>query len=113
MKSLHVQQLQAFIASRAGDTPPARLLDVREPWETALAPLLIAGTETLVIPMNDIPGRMAELDPAQPIVCFCHHGMRSAQVVAFLMHHGLSDVYNLAGGIAAWSTLVDAGVAQY
>jgi rhodanese-related sulfurtransferase len=39
--------------------------------------------------------------------------MRSAQVVAFLMHHGFTQVYNLAGGIEAWSALVDPDVARY
>ena len=48
-----------------------------------------------------------------PIACICHHGARSAQVVAFLLQQGFDDVYNLAGGIDAWSTQVDPAVPRY
>jgi rhodanese-related sulfurtransferase len=93
------------------------LLDVREPWEFALAAIRIEGLRTLHIPMNEIPDRLAELrdsqGTAQPVVCICHHGMRSEQVVAFLERQGVGDVYNLAGGIDAWSEQVDAGVPRY
>jgi rhodanese-related sulfurtransferase len=67
--------------------------------------------------MNEVSGRLDELDDtgtrAQPVVCICHHGMRSAQVVAFLERQGFEAVYNLAGGIDAWSEQVDAGVPRY
>jgi rhodanese-related sulfurtransferase len=89
------------------------LLDVREPWEFTLAAIRIEGLRTLHIPMNEVPGRLAELDAARPVVCICHHGMRSAQVVAFLERQGFDAVYNLAGGIDAWSEQVDAGVPRY
>jgi rhodanese-related sulfurtransferase len=99
----------------AGDAP--LLLDVREPWEFALAAIHVDGWRTLHIPMNEIPGRLSELESArigaQPVVCICHHGMRSAQVVAFLERQGLEDIYNLAGGVDAWSEQVDTGVARY
>ena len=65
------------------------------------------------MPMRDVPARLAELDPAQPVVCICHHGARSAQVVAFLERSGFESVYNLAGGIDAWSQDVDPKVARY
>jgi len=89
------------------------LLDVREPWEFAFASIRIEGLRTLHIPMNEIPGRLDELDATQPVVCICHHGMRSAQVVAFLERQGFDAAYNLAGGIDAWSEQVDAGVPRY
>ena len=89
------------------------LLDVREPWEFALAAIRVEGLRTLHIPMNEIPGRLDELDAAQPVVCICHHGMRSAQVVAFLERQGFDAAYNLAGGIQAWSEQVDASVPRY
>lgn len=89
------------------------LLDVREPWEFALAAIRVDGLRTLHIPMNEIPGRLSELDAAQPVVCICHHGMRSAQVVAFLERQGFDAAYNLAGGIQAWSEQVDASVPCY
>ncbi|MBC7730372.1 MAG: sulfurtransferase [Bacteriovorax sp.] len=89
------------------------LLDVREPWEFALAPVHVGGLRTVHIPMGELTGRLAELDPSQPVVCICHHGMRSAQVVAFLAHHGFGSAYNLAGGTEAWSQQVDANVVRY
>jgi rhodanese-related sulfurtransferase len=96
----------------AGDAPPL-LLDVREDWEVAVAAIRLAGTPPRHIPMGQIPERLAELDPAQPVICVCHHGMRSAQVAHFLTREGFETVYNLAGGIDAWSLQVDATVPRY
>jgi rhodanese-related sulfurtransferase len=106
------QQLQPGQVSEwlAADAPPL-LLDVREPWEAGTA--RIARPEQRLIPMGEIPARLAELDPAQPIVVYCHHGMRSLQVVAFLERQGFESVYNLAGGIDAWSMEVDPSVPRY
>ena len=109
MLTLQVDQLQAFAAA----TPGAVLLDVREPWELALARLELPGLPLRHVPMHEIPDRLAELDPAQPVVCICHHGVRSAQVVAFLQHSGWAHAYNLRGGIDAWSALVDPAVPRY
>ena len=109
MQQLRATDLPAFIA--AGPAP--LLLDVREPWEFGLARIDVAGTTMLHIPMMQVPDRLAEIGTAQPVVCICHHGVRSAQVVAFLMQHGHDAVYNLAGGIDAWSTEVDARVPRY
>lgn len=111
MKSLSGRELIAM--SGAANAPRPLLLDVREPWEFALAAIRIEGLQTLPMPMNTVPGRLAELDPAQPVVCICHHGARSAQVVAFLERQGFDAVYNLAGGVDAWSQQVDAAVARY
>ena len=109
MKQLSGRELVAM--------PCALLLDVREPWEFALGAIRIEGWRTLHIPMNEIPTRLAELaearDAAQPVVCICHHGMRSAQVVAFLEREGFDAAYNLTGGIDAWSDQIDAGVPRY
>jgi rhodanese-related sulfurtransferase len=109
MRSLAVTQLAAFTTAY----PQATLLDVREPWEVALASVPAPGCRTQSIPMGQIPARLAEIDRSQPVVCLCHHGMRSAQVVAFLMRQGEGEVYNLAGGIDAWSTEVDPAVPRY
>ncbi|MCA3240308.1 MAG: sulfurtransferase [Rubrivivax sp.] len=109
MLALQVNQLQAF----AEATPGAVLLDVREPWELALARVELPELPLRHVPMHEIPGRLAELDPAQPVVCICHHGVRSAQVVAFLQRQGWAHAYNLDGGIDAWSALVDPAVPRY
>ena len=103
-----VEELRAHCAAH-----PSLLLDVREAWEVALAVIRIDGAQWLDIPMNQLPARLSALDPTLPIVCICHHGVRSAQVVAFLDRHGFESVYNLAGGIDAWSTRVDANVPRY
>ena len=89
------------------------LLDVREPWEFALAVIHIEGLETRSMPMGAVQSQLAELDPTRPVVCICHHGVRSAQVVAFLERQGFDAAYNLAGGIDAWSQQVDPQVPRY
>lgn len=109
---LSVAQLQALLAEQ--DAPTAvLLLDVREPWEAALASIQPPGTAKLLMPMGEVTSRWQELDPQQPIVCYCHHGMRSLQVVAFLQRQGFDSVYNLAGGIDAWSSEIDTAVPRY
>lgn len=94
-----------------GEAPPL-LLDVREPWEAQTARISVPGEQRL-IPMGQLPARLDELDPAQSVVVYCHHGMRSLQVVAFLERQGFESVYNLAGGIDAWSVEVDPQVPRY
>ena len=103
----------ALAEAQAARAAPLLLLDVREPWEVAIAAIELPGATTRTMPMREVPARLGELDAAQPVLCFCHHGARSAQVVAFLERQGLGTVYNLAGGIDAWSTQVDAGVPRY
>jgi rhodanese-related sulfurtransferase len=103
----------ALAEAQAARGAPLILLDVREPWEVALASISVPGATTCAMPMRDVAGRIGELDPAQPVVCICHHGARSAQVVAFLERSGFASAYNLAGGIDAWSRDVDPGVARY
>jgi rhodanese-related sulfurtransferase len=111
MQQLGGPELLSFCAA-SGARPPL-LLDVREGWEFALAAIHVDGARTLHIPMGEIPGRLLEIGSAQPVVCICHHGARSAQVVAFLERQGYADVYNLAGGIDAWSQQVDPDVPRY
>ncbi len=88
---------------------PLVLLDVREPEEVELVRL--AGA--VHIPMGDIPARVHELDPDADIVVYCHHGIRSANVAAFLMQRDFTSVANLSGGIDAWSLTVDRSLLRY
>ena len=112
MQQLSGPQLLARRASESDAFAPL-LLDVREDWEFELAAIRVDGLTTLHMPMGSVPARLAELKPAQPVVCICHHGVRSAQVVAFLGRVGFAAAYNLAGGIDAWSEDVDAAVPRY
>lgn len=84
------------------------LLDVREPFEFEIAQ--IPGSR--LIPVREVPARLAELDAKKEIVVFCHHGSRSAQVTHFLRSRGLR-AKNLAGGIDAWSRDVDPSTPAY
>ncbi len=110
MQSLTATELERWIA---GTDEPPLLLDVREPWETALARVPQGRAAALDVPMMQIPRRLADIDRSRPVVCICHHGVRSAQVVAFLLQQGWPSVYNLTGGIDAWSLEVDATVPRY
>lgn len=109
MQQLDVTELQAFVTAHPGTL----LLDVREAWEVQRARITLPGAEALHMPMQELPQRLRELQVPQPIVCICHHGARSAQVVAFLLQQGHGAVYNLAGGVDAWSTQVDPAVPRY
>ena len=105
MKQIRPQELSALLSQAA---PPV-VLDVREPWEIATASL----KGSVTIPMHEITTRLSELSTTQPIVCLCHHGMRSLQVAMFLERNGFETVYNLAGGINAWSLDIDPTVPTY
>ncbi len=85
------------------------LLDVREPFEIEIAKVPGA----LCIPMNQVPQRVQELDPDAEILVMCRSGKRSADITAFLMHQGFTNVQNVAGGILAWATDVDPTVQKY
>ncbi|MDP9009804.1 MAG: rhodanese-like domain-containing protein [Pseudomonadota bacterium] len=86
------------------------LLDVREDWEVALAPV---PTHTVHIPMATLSDRIGELDPNKETVVICRSGGRSAQVAQFLERQGFGKVFNLSGGILAWSRVIDPRIPQY
>lgn len=91
----------------------AVVLDVREPDELRRASVQPEGFELLAIPMNEIPARLAELDPERPVACLCHHGARSQRVAMFLASNGFRAVANIAGGIDAWSLEREPSVPRY
>ncbi len=113
MEQVDVASLQDFVTRLSGGDRQALLLDVREPWEVALGRIELPGAQAAAIPMNSIPTRLDELDPSQVIVCICHHGMRSAQVGAYLERQGYQAVWNLRGGTDAWSAQVDPRLPRY
>ena len=85
------------------------LLDVREHVELELA----AVNGATHIPMRDVPARLAELDRDAPLVVMCHSGGRSRRVAEYLSSNGFQQVFNLKGGIDAWSTEIDPQVPRY
>lgn len=100
---------QEFLERRARGMPMT-LLDVREDWEIGLAPV---PSDYMHIPMGAIPERLGELDPAQDVVVICRSGGRSGQVAEYLKSQGFGSVFNLAGGILAWSRDIDPTIPQY
>ena len=85
------------------------LLDVREDWEVELCG--IAGS--LHVPLAELPGRMAELEPHARVVTICHKGARSLQAAHFLQANGFAGARSLQGGVEAWAVNVDPAMARY
>jgi len=113
MQPLAVTQLQALVQALLAEGLAPQLLDVREPWEVATASLALPGARLQTIPMQQVPSRLAELDPQQPVLALCHHGVRSLQVALFLDRQGFARTYNITGGIDAWSRQIDPAVPLY
>jgi molybdopterin/thiamine biosynthesis adenylyltransferase/rhodanese-related sulfurtransferase len=88
---------------------PLELIDVREPFEYEIA--RIDGAK--LFPLGEVTERLDELKREQSIVVHCHSGKRSAQAVRLLQQHGFASVYNLEGGIDAWSDQIDPNVPKY
>jgi len=99
------------LAARLAAGAPTFLLDVREPWEHAIAAL--AGS--VLVPLHELPSRYDALapPPGALVVTYCHHGVRSLDAAAFLAMRGWGDVASLAGGIDAWSRQVDSSLPRY
>lgn len=111
MEQLSPRDLADWLdASRTDPARPAPyLLDVRETWEVEHCPM--PGAESM--PMATIPARLDELPQDRPLVCICHHGVRSQQVAYFLERQGFTQVINMQGGVAAWADLVDPSMPRY
>ena len=90
---------------------PVTIVDVREPYEWGISNLGEYGAR--LIPMRELPDRLAELDPEAEIVIQCRSGNRSAQATQFLLSRGYPKVANLHGGILAWSDEVDSSKKKY
>jgi rhodanese-related sulfurtransferase len=93
--SIDAAGLEAMLARQ----PSPQLIDVRTAAEVARG--RIAGARN--IDLSELPRRLAEIDPEQPCVLYCHSGARSTQACALLARNGYVKLYNLSGGIAAWA----------
>ena len=85
------------------------LIDVREPFEFEIARI----DRAKLIPLGEISERANELRREQAFIIHCHSGRRSAQAVRLLKQRGFNKVYNLEGGIDAWSDFIDPTVPRY
>jgi rhodanese-related sulfurtransferase len=101
-------ELSKLLAENA----PIVLLDCREDYEHATARI----EPSELIPMNTIPNnvnRIEGLAEDKQVVVYCHHGVRSMNVVVWLRRQGIENVVSLAGGIDRWSMEIDPNVPRY
>ena len=104
VKSIDVRTLKEKMAADSS----LELLDVRSQKERDLAK--IEGSKLLD---REAQQYVLGLNKSTPLYFHCHHGQRSQQAAAFFLSHGFQNVYNVAGGIDAWSVEVDPNVPRY
>jgi rhodanese-related sulfurtransferase len=87
-------------------------IDVREPYEWAMSRI----DGATLIPMGAVPASLQAIENKADegaLLVYCHHGVRSLQVVAWLRERGIPCCYSLAGGIDRWSREIDPSVPRY
>ena len=105
MKEITPTDLKALIDNKAD----FQLIDVREPHEYEICNL--SGE---LIPLSQIPESIDKIDKNRQVVIHCRSGARSGQAIKWLeQNHGLTNLYNLKGGILAWSDQIDPTVTKY
>lgn len=104
MRRMEASELSDYLQSAS-----PLLLDVREPWEFEICHL----TNSVNIPMGQIPQKLEVVRAAKECVVICHHGIRSMQVINFLLARSCNKLINLDGGVDAWARLVDQDMALY
>jgi molybdopterin/thiamine biosynthesis adenylyltransferase/rhodanese-related sulfurtransferase len=97
------------LKSKIDQKIPVVILDVREQFESDIA--RIEGAK--LIPLDELPDRLGELNRDAEIVAHCHSGVRSATAVEFLQRNGFTRAFNLEGGIDAWAEKIDPAMARY
>jgi rhodanese-related sulfurtransferase len=108
IRSLTVSELSSILSS-SEDEP--LMLDVREQEEFTFC--RIEGAK--LCPLSDFESNLSamNLDKTKKIVIYCHHGKRSLAAYMFMTQKGFENLYNLEGGIDAWSNEIDASVQKY
>lgn len=104
MGNISVKELKQKLDNRES----IQILDVRELDEYQFCHL-----DGLHIPLGDLPHRLNELNKNQPFAVLCHSGVRSLRATFLLQNSGFKDVYNITGGISAWSREIDSTVPVY
>jgi molybdopterin/thiamine biosynthesis adenylyltransferase/rhodanese-related sulfurtransferase len=90
---------------------PLIIVDVREPFEWDIGNLGEYGAR--LIPLGQLPARADEIDPGAEVVLLCRSGVRSAHALEYLHSRGYPRLWNLEGGILAWSDQVDPSIPRY
>jgi len=97
------------LAEMRADGAARTVLDIRESEELAVCFI----SDSVMIPMQQVPDELGTLPREHPLIVVCHHGMRSAMVTDFLRNNGFDDSWNLAGGINAWSHHIEPDMPRY
>jgi monothiol glutaredoxin len=104
-----IQQLSApTLKQMIEDGARFEFVDVRTEAERELA--RIDGARLLD---QTYYAELLAMDRDTVLVCHCHHGIRSQDAAWHFEQQGFRTIYNLSGGIDAWSQLVDPAVARY
>jgi adenylyltransferase/sulfurtransferase len=112
MPDLPLEVTPAEVKRRLDAGERLALVDVREPEEHRAAH--IEGAE--LIPMRTVPANLQSIEGMSDeadVIVFCHHGVRSLQVVNWLREQGVSNASSMAGGIDRWSAEIDPAVPRY
>lgn len=104
-----ITQLTPAAAAEMIKTAKVRLIDVRETWEYDLAHI----AQSELMPMSIFPRFLPMLGKDEKLIIVCHHGVRSNSVCEYLEDNGYDNLFNLSGGIDAWSKEVDPSVPLY
>jgi sulfur-carrier protein adenylyltransferase/sulfurtransferase len=87
------------------------IIDVREPYEWEIGNLGEFGAR--LVPLEELPELMKDLDPGEDIVLQCRSGSRSARATKYMRQRGFRNVHNLRGGILAWADEIDPSIPKY
>ena len=104
MKEVTAKELKAMMDAKED----FQLIDVREQREFDFANI---GGE--LIPLNTIPDNLDKIARDKKVVVYCRSGARSGNAIMYLEKQGFTDLYNLKGGILAWSDEVDPSIQKY
>ncbi|RMD82283.1 MAG: hypothetical protein D6815_09645 [Candidatus Dadabacteria bacterium] len=99
----------AELRTRLSTQNPPVVIDVRDPDEVQIARL----PQAVHLPLSELGPALRLLDPTADYVVVCHHGVRSAEVAAWMLDRGFTSVAHLLGGIDAWAREVDPTMARY
>ena len=104
-----MQRMQATeLADYLSDFKPL-LIGVREPWEFEICQL----ANSVNIPMSTIPNHLQQMQDADEFVIIWHHGVRTMNVIQYLMQQDIDHLINLDGGVNAWAQKVDQDMPLY